>query len=573
MESRPYIVPTSALRPAAVLVIDLVRHSLRMKPDVQRIQAVVEEVFRETLMKLGVEGVLPKYTGDGYLLAFVGDSSARVIDFANIALPALTRRLSGFEQTFRAGLDFGLLLQQYNRLTGGYEHFDEPGIQAARLEPAAEQNQVLCSEIVYQLFSRHYPSAFLEATVRVMAKDRVLTAYPFRPFDLASLAEAIRCFVHQEDSGARETIDSRNGILVVDDNVDNANSIVTLLELSCPWSLPIAYTDPQLAVAAFRPEMYGVAIVDYRMPRMSGCRLTERLLTIDPKLSVIMTSGDAGRYHIDEFFNVGGLRFMCKPADPQQLIRWVRLLMLSPLVSRLKDLSAVCSSPDRVIAALNQMADDMPIIQNTSGWQQVSILSEPIRSILKSKGSNLLIELCQDISDGTDIELATTNIASLLSSLATRTQILWDCENSKNIIDNLINNLTKSNVAVQISYASTVRLTKAGSILVFFILREIVSNAINAVGPQGRLAITVDWVNGPPLLRVMVQDSGLGIPDEIIHRVFEAGFTTQGIGRGMGLYLVREVVRTLGGDVTYRFLDGAIFKVIIPLAPAHWSAD
>lgn len=57
----------STYKLAAVLVVDLVKHSVRAKSDIRRIQKVIEEVFYNTLASMKIDSVLHNYTGDGYV--------------------------------------------------------------------------------------------------------------------------------------------------------------------------------------------------------------------------------------------------------------------------------------------------------------------------------------------------------------------------------------------------------------------------------------------------------------------------------------------------------------------------
>src|SRR4029079_2307320 len=66
-------------------------------------------------------------------------------------------------------------------------------------------------------------------------------------------------------------------------------------------------------------------------------------------------------------------------------------------------------------------------------------------------------------------------------------------------------------------------------------------------------------------LQITVRDSGPGIPANNVWQLFHHGFSTKGVGRGLGLHLVREAVKRLGGDITYRSRKGTIFNATIPI--------
>ena len=100
-------------------------------------------------------------------------------------------------------------------------------------------------------------------------------------------------------------------------------------------------------------------------------------------------------------------------------------------------------------------------------------------------------------------------------------------------------------------------------------------NALDAMGPNGRLTITTDIVPtgeselvGTPALRVRVQDSGVGIPTENLGRLFEPFFTTKATGTGLGLAITRRIIQEHRGLITVDSQpgQGATFGVLLPLA-------
>lgn len=73
--------------------------------------------------------------------------------------------------------------------------------------------------------------------------------------------------------------------------------------------------------------------------------------------------------------------------------------------------------------------------------------------------------------------------------------------------------------------------------------------------------------NGDALLRV--SDSGGGIPDELLPRLFEPFVTTKSIGEGtgLGLSISHGIIKRMGGRITARNGEkGAVFELILPPA-------
>jgi signal transduction histidine kinase len=75
---------------------------------------------------------------------------------------------------------------------------------------------------------------------------------------------------------------------------------------------------------------------------------------------------------------------------------------------------------------------------------------------------------------------------------------------------------------------------------------------------------------------VAVEDTGAGIPEELLDRVFEPGFTTRattpsgaawasGARRGLGLAITRSIVESAGGTIHAENRDGGGARFVIEL--------
>jgi hypothetical protein len=82
----------------------------------------------------------------------------------------------------------------------------------------------------------------------------------------------------------------------------------------------------------------------------------------------------------------------------------------------------------------------------------------------------------------------------------------------------------------------------------------VVVNAIDAMGEQGRLKLAVDNQDGECILTVA--DTGPGIPEGILDRVFDLYFSTKPEGSGIGLALTFRMVQLHGGTIDFESQPG-----------------
>jgi two-component system sensor histidine kinase HydH len=101
--------------------------------------------------------------------------------------------------------------------------------------------------------------------------------------------------------------------------------------------------------------------------------------------------------------------------------------------------------------------------------------------------------------------------------------------------------------------------------LVQQVVLNLVLNAVQALDGVGEVRVLVE----PG--RVLVNDSGPGIPDENVEKIFEPFFTTRTRGTGLGLAICRKAAAAMGGRLTLATgpLPGAAF--LLELRPPEQS--
>ncbi len=103
-------------------------------------------------------------------------------------------------------------------------------------------------------------------------------------------------------------------------------------------------------------------------------------------------------------------------------------------------------------------------------------------------------------------------------------------------------------------------------------LGNLVRNAVKFSPDGGRICITARVVDG--MAEISVSDEGIGIPVEELDRVFDrfyqvdSGETRSFPGSGLGLYITRELVQAMGGEIKVDSEPGrgSVFSFTLPLA-------
>ena len=101
-------------------------------------------------------------------------------------------------------------------------------------------------------------------------------------------------------------------------------------------------------------------------------------------------------------------------------------------------------------------------------------------------------------------------------------------------------------------------------------LLNLVRNAVEAMaggvrdGDGPARVLTLDAQVDEAGCTLVVADSGPGIPDDSIDRIFNPFFTTRSTGTGLGLAIVHRIVDAHGGSVTVVNDGGAVFRLTLP---------
>lgn len=106
------------------------------------------------------------------------------------------------------------------------------------------------------------------------------------------------------------------------------------------------------------------------------------------------------------------------------------------------------------------------------------------------------------------------------------------------------------------------------------VLTNLMRNAIEAMkdSPARELVVRTAKADGGRMV-VEVSDTGPGIADDIASQLFQPFVTTKPNGMGVGLSISRRIIRSHGGDLTYRRNEagGATFSFTLPILehPTH----
>lgn len=121
---------------------------------------------------------------------------------------------------------------------------------------------------------------------------------------------------------------------------------------------------------------------------------------------------------------------------------------------------------------------------------------------------------------------------------------------------------------VNFSYGITINLPENDFIIncdsrkIEGVLSNLINNSVHALNGRGEISI-ITKVNSE-FLTIMVKDSGPGISDENLPKIFEPMFTTKTTGTGLGLVICKSIVEQHGGSISVSNKP-TTFTITLPL--------
>jgi signal transduction histidine kinase len=90
---------------------------------------------------------------------------------------------------------------------------------------------------------------------------------------------------------------------------------------------------------------------------------------------------------------------------------------------------------------------------------------------------------------------------------------------------------------------------------------NLIINAFEAIGGKGKITIRINDLENEVVIEV--EDSGVGVPDELIPNIFEPLFTTKIRGTGLGLASCKSIVEQHGGSISVKNKP-SVFTIKLP---------
>ena len=134
------------------------------------------------------------------------------------------------------------------------------------------------------------------------------------------------------------------------------------------------------------------------------------------------------------------------------------------------------------------------------------------------------------------------------------------------LVELFLRELYFNNVRFRSDFEASLPAIRCDLSLMQQVFQNLVLNAFEAIGKNGEICLSTRSLGDR--IRITVADSGPGIPPDAAKEIFEPLFTTHSKRLGLGLSICRDILRKLGGSISYENSaeKGVAFMVDIPLS-------
>ncbi len=375
-------------------------------------------------------------------------------------------------------------------------------------------------------------------------------------------------------------------ILVVDSQADMRDALADVLKDE-GYRVTVA-ENGYAALERVRAISFSIVIVDIKMPGLSGMELIRKLREADPKLIIIIMTGYSSIETAVEAVRAGVYDYITKPFQAEEMLLAIKRAVKEQEIFRenkklLRELEEakrdLKESQERLYrseksANIGRLAAGVSHeLKNLLGI--INVVAHCLKKKVDKddeKAAKYLRTIEKDVNHSNQLIL---NLLSL-SRPGKDGPVLIDInELVKEILSLVEHQLSLQNIKIMAEYDSSLPQVPVEINQMKQVFTNIIFNAQEAMPMGGELHIATHLkkaplgLNGSAAVEIKFEDTGYGIPEKNLKRIFDPFFSTSDREEksGLGLPISRDIVRRHDGDIEVRSQlgVGTAFSIKLPV--------
>jgi two-component system NtrC family sensor kinase len=323
------------------------------------------------------------------------------------------------------------------------------------------------------------------------------------------------------------------------------------------------------------PSRIAAVLCDLEMPGLSGLEVVQALKARHPELPVVMLTDTVDLATAVAAMQRGAFGYLTKGTPDHAVVDELRKAIAHRrTLERNRELERQAHAHDEKLAVIGAMVagvahevnNPLTVLKANSRF-----VSEALPSLTGKGATRTSQEVAQALEEIEICSERITRIVDDLKRIVRKADAGACCELGNALKEAQLMCRGRLPVGLTVHYeihdTPMVRISQDDLVLIVSNLVINAGHAVEGVGPTARVEITTRVVEAQ--VTVEVADNGCGISPENLAKVCQPFFTTKpaGIGTGLGLSLVQQVVKSAGGTLTIQSVvgKGSSIRVCLPV--------
>jgi len=362
---------------------------------------------------------------------------------------------------------------------------------------------------------------------------------------------------------------TQGSILIVDDDPDVLSYITTLLNNS-GYDV-ISCESGHEALEKFHDNKIDVVLTDIIMPEMSGTDLLGKIHTTNPDVPVILMTGYADLNTAVDAIKKGVFDFIIKPYQPEQIINSLEKALQNKRVTEMERIYK------QLLEEFNQEIENL-ISERTMNLMALTV-ADRVRNpatVIGYIGKKMLQrkDISKDFKENLTFIIEETeklqNIVSDFHSLLKLKESNFKYEDINEVVEHVLWILEPKNVKIISKLSEEPLRINMQQNLLKVATYLLIKNSLDATPVGGTVSIVTRQDTENTVLEIT--DSGHGMSEDIKEKIFDPFFSTKKSSFGMGLPLVKQIIKEHYGkiQVDSKIGHGTTFRIKFPI---RWTKD
>jgi signal transduction histidine kinase len=374
-----------------------------------------------------------------------------------------------------------------------------------------------------------------------------------------------------------------NRVLIVDDEKEVREFLSKALLRLAEFRVELAESAEE-ALAKMDKEPFDLVLTDLVMPNMDGLQLVAEIARSWPETLTVLMTGQGTIDSAVEALKQGASDYLTKPLNLEELVvRLQKVLAERQRFISLKDYAAELEKANQELRKIDEMKSEFVSVASHELRTPLAAIKNAVQLMLQGKTGEI------NENQGKFLSMAERNInrlTSILNSLLDLSRIesgkigmKFDELDLRGSIEFILSSLKPQADGKSIRLSMEIP-EKLPSVYgdrekVEQILTNLVGNAIKFTPEGGEISVSAKpFENEEDMVAISVRDSGIGIPEDQLDRIFEKFHQVEDslrrsiTGTGLGLAITKGLVETQHGRIwaESEIGKGSTFSFTLPMS-------